>query len=334
MRTQTFEEAREQIASSLASAVAIPAIEAAMSNIIDKEMKPYFAAYRQYAAFRDAQREGQVLGEEIEEPRRPNLKLLAEQAGLKYDQTGMTDGYKLVQTQFGKSNIQRDELGLSGAVANAALNAQVPLFQALQSNYYDQEELRQGRMPDFFNYLSWKSSERPVTVPELSAVRNEVVDYWKQLQARKLAEAAAAALAKKVSPTDDAPWKGALSTAEQSLVLAPDPFTWITRMGDYNMTSNVNRLEPVGADFMRSVFAAQPGSSVVAPSENKSIYYVARIASFSPDEADLKQRFSADPDRRGPMSLAQEESSQLVQDWYENLYDEFGVKFEMPLNQR
>jgi len=322
---------REQIADSLARAKAIPALDAALTNILEKVMKPYFGAYRQYAAFRDADLAAGT--KKVAEPQRPNLKKLAEETGLVYGQTGLTDGFKLVQTQFGKSAIRQEEMGLNGAVANAAMSQQLPLFQPMQSSYFDQEALQQGRMPEFFQYMFWKTAERPIQIPQLSDVRAQVVDYWKRLQARKLAEAAAAALAKKVSGTADAPWKDALSTAEQSLVVETDPFSWITRMGDYNMPTNVNKLEQVGNEFMQAVFAAQPGSVTVAPTENKSIYYVVRIVDFSPDEADLQQRFNADPDKRGPLSIAQEESNQLVQDWYQNLYDELGVKFEIPLNQ-
>ena len=58
-----------------------------------------------------------------------------------------------------------------------------------------------------------------------------------------------------------------------------------------------------------------------------------RIVDYTPDEASLQQLFNADPDKRGPISIAQEESNLLVQDWYQNLYEELEVKFEIPLNQ-
>ncbi|MEO8271751.1 MAG: hypothetical protein ABI557_18655, partial [Aureliella sp.] len=221
-------------------------------------------------------------------------------------------------------------------VANAAMNQQLPLFQPMQSSYFDQETLQQGRMPEFFQYMFWKTAARPIQIPQLSDVRAQVVDYWKRLQARKLAEAAANAMAKKVPGTGEAPWKEVLSTAEQSLVVETDPFSWITRMGDYNMPTSVNKLEQVGRagnDFMQAVFTAKAGTVTVAPSENKSVYYVVRVVDYSPGEDDLQQRFNADPDKRGPLSIAQEESNQLVQDWYQNLYEELGVKFEIPLNQ-
>ncbi len=331
MRTQTFEEAREQIAESLARSAAIPALDEALTNLLEKVMKPYYGAYRQYVAFRDADASTGI--KKIEEPARPNLKKLAEEAGLTYGVTGMTDSFKLIQTQFGKSSVRQDESGLSGVVANSAMNQQLPLFQPLQSSYFDQEVFQQGRIPEFFQYIFWKTEEQPMQAPQLADVRPQVVEYWKQLQARKLAETAAENLAKKVSGTGDQPWKDALSTSEQSLVVETDPFTWITRMGDYNMPSQVNKLEQVGGQFMRAVFNAKPGSVVVAPSENLAIYYVVRVVDFSPSESELQERFNADPDKRGPLSIAQEESNQLVQDWYENLYQELGVEFKIPLNQ-
>ncbi len=329
MRTKTFEEAREQIADSLARAAAIPKLDEVLTNLREKVMLPYFGAYRQYAAFRDAELEGK----KVDEPQRPNFKKQVEDAGLTYGQTGITDGFKLVQTQFGTSSIQGDELGLTGTVANMAMTPQLPLFQPMQSSYFDAAVFQTGRTPDFFQYLFWKTEERPMTVPELADVRGEVVDFWKRTQARQLAEATASAMAKKVNTASEAPWKDALSTAEQSLVIETDPFTWISRMGDYNITTNVNKLDAVGGEFMQGVFSANSGQCIVVPNQNKSVYYVVRIVNFSPEKEELQQRFSADPDKRGALEIAQEESNQRIQDWYENLYNELGVQFEIPLNQ-
>src|SRR5690606_19698439 len=134
----------------------------------------------QYVAFRDADAASGI--KKIDEPARPNLKQLAEEAGLTYGVTGMTDSFKLVQTQFGKSSIRQDEAGLSGGVANAAMSQQLPLFQPLQSSYFDQEVFQQGRIPEFFQYIFWKTEEQPIQIPQLADVRAQVVDYWKQLQ--------------------------------------------------------------------------------------------------------------------------------------------------------
>ncbi len=329
MRTQTFEEARDQIATSLAQSTAFQALEVPL-DAIQKAQMEYYGAYRQYAAFRDADLEQG--DEKVVEPRRPNLKKMAEDAGLKYGQTGTTDGYKLVQTQFGMSDIRDEGMGLSGSTASVVMNPEIPLFQPLQSSYIDRNAAAMGNL-QFFQYLFWKTEDRAVKVPELAEIKQQIIDYWKQTQARKLAETAAAALAKKVSGTGEAPWKDALSTAEQSLVIDTDPFTWISRMGDYHMPSTVNKLDNVGGEFMQSVFAAGSGQVTVAPNQPRSLYYVVRVDNFSPTQAELQERFSADPDKRGPMAIAQEESSRLVQGWLENLYNELGVEFEIPLSQ-
>ncbi len=329
MRTQTFEEARDQIATSLAQSTAFQALDVPLSAI-QKAMMEYYGAYRQYAAFRDADLKDSE--DKIEEPRRPNLKKIAEEAGLTYGQTGRTDGYKLVQTQFGMSDVRDEGMGLSGSVANAVMNPELPLFQPLQSSYIDRNAAALGDL-QFYQYIFWKTEDEPIKVPELGEIRQQVVDFWKQTQARKLAENAATAVSKKVIGTGETPWKDALKTAEQSLVIETDPFTWISRMGDYHMPSTVNKLDNVGGEFMQNVFNAGAGQVVVAPNQNKGVYYVVRVKELAPDQAELQERFNADPDKRGPMAIAQEENSRLVQDWLENLYNELGVEFQIPLSQ-
>jgi hypothetical protein len=329
MRTQTFEEARDQIATSLAQSTAFQSLDIPLTEI-QKAMTEYYGAYRQWAAFRDA--DLQASGEKVEEPRRPNLKKMAEDAGLTYGQTGKTDGYKLVQTQFGMSDIRDEGMGLAGSAAQVVMNPELALFQPLQSSYIDRNAAALGNL-QFYQYLFWKTEESAVQIPEMDAIRQEIVDYWKQTQARKLAENAAAALSKKVSGTGDSPWQAALSTAEQSLVIETDPFTWISRMGDYHMPSTVNKLDNVGGEFMQSVFNTAAGQVTVAPNQSRSVYYVVRVEELGPEPSELQQRFGADPDKRGAMAIAQEESNRLVQGWLDNLYNELGVEFQIPLNQ-
>jgi hypothetical protein len=334
MRTQTFEEAREGIADSLARDAAITSLEAAMKNLYDNVMNPYFGAYQLYAAFRDAE----IKDEEdaVEEPVKPNLKKLAEEAGLTYGQTGLTDGFRLSQTQVGRGNIRQDESGISGQVANAAMDPSVKLFKPFRSNYFDQEALRSGQMPEFFQYLVWKSEERQAYVPELAEVREEIVDIWKRQQARTLAENAARELSKKIGSGED-PWAGALSTAEQALIVEPEPFTWISRFGEYNMTSTVPKLEAVGDavgnEFMQNVFATQSGQATVAPNQNRSIYYVVRLLEFAPEEDSLRQRFADDPVKAGANAITREQSDRMTRDWFESLYNELGVEWQTTANQ-
>jgi hypothetical protein len=330
MRTQTFEEAREMIADSLARDAAIPALDKALTTLLQDIMLPYFGAYRQYAAYRDSEIEGL---EPVEKPVKPNLKKFAEDNSLTFGETGMIDGFKLSQTQFGQSNIQDAETGISGSLANVVSNPQIQVFRPLRSMYFDQAALMQGGTPDFIQYTFWKAEDRQAYRPTLEEARDEVIAAWKQQQARVLAEEAAQALAKKVDLSSDDPWSKALSTAEQALVVTVDPFTWMTRFGEFTMTSNVPRLDAVGGEFMQDVFSTPASRMVTAPNEGRNIYYVVRVQDFSPAQEELQQRFNADPQKSGPLSIARQEVEQTILSWYQNLESELNVQWEMPLDQ-
>lgn len=333
MRTQTFEEAKDAIATSLARDKAIPALDEALTTLLEDHMKPYYGAYRQYRAFIDSGLE--QTGEEREAPVKPNVKKLATDLGLKWSETGLVDGVAIAQTPFGLGNIRPDESGLSGSVANVVMSPGVESFRPMQSSYFDQAAIAQGEMPEFLQYLLWKTEERQAYIPEQAEIQDEIVDAWKQLKARKLAENAANELAKKV--TDGAsPWEGALSGNEQSLIIETDPFTWMNRLGDFMMISAINKLEPVGGvggEFMREVFSTEVNGVAVGPSANRNIYYVFRVLEVSPEDKDLQDRFSADPLKAGPKRIAFEETQRLFGAWVENLEQDLELEWQMNVGQ-
>src|SRR5690606_18836001 len=139
---------------------------------------------------------------------------------------------------FGLSNIRQDQSGFGGMVANAVMSPAIDLFKPLQSSYFDQAALMQGKNPEFLQYVFWKTEQRPAYVPELSEVREEVLDFWKRKQARELAAQEAQALAAKVETSPDATWDQALSAAQQALLVQTDPFSWMTRFSNQPMVSN------------------------------------------------------------------------------------------------
>lgn len=332
MRTQTFEEAKEAIADSLAQEAAIPAMREALTQILNDVMVPYYGAYREYEAFASSGLEKDEDGEVRQVPTKPDLKKVAESLGFVYSETGLLDGVKLSQLPFGLGNIQSEDPNTSGSVANVVMSPALGLFRPMQSNYFDQAALMDGRTPEFLQYLFWKTEDKQAYIPELDEVRDEVIDYWRRQQAQKLAEAEASSLAKKVGGATD-PWSGALSETQKSLIVATDPFPWMSRFGEFTMTANVAKLDAVGGEFMQRVFTATPEQVVVAPNGNRSVFYVVRIADFNPSTDELQQRFNADPIKSGPMGIARDESNQLVMDWYQNLESSMGVEWQMNLGQ-
>ncbi len=329
MRTQTFEEARERIADSLAREKAIPALDEALTTLLADIMLPYYGNYRQYRAFQES---GIDTGEQSELPPKPDLKKLAEDRGLRFSETGMIDGITLARTPFGLSNIRQDETGITGMTANVLMTPQIELFKPMQSSYFDQAALMEGRTPEFLQYIFWKSAERPAYLPELAEVRDEVIEAWKRTRARDLADQAAQELAKKVSTSDEG-WQAALSTAEQALVIDTEPFSWMTRFSNQAMVSNVPKLDAVGGEFMKQVFATSVEQVGVAPNESKQVYYVFRVVEKSPAIEELQERFNADPLKSGPLSIGRVESQQMMMSWYQNLEQELGVEWQMQLDQ-
>jgi hypothetical protein len=328
MRTKTFEEARDDIASELARTKMIPKLDEVLTKVKADMMTPYFGAFREFRAFRDSG----VDDGQTELPPRPDLKKFAAENNLTYGETGLVDAVQLARTPFGQSDIPDTGTGLRGMLANEAMGPYVELFKPLESSHMDRVAMQSGTMV-FLQYIAWKTAERGAYVPELAEVRDDVIDAWKRLKARDLADAAARELSKKVGSTSTDPWSNALSTAEQALIIETDPFPWMSRLGQRADISVVDKLPNVGAEFMEQVFATEVGRTGVAPDASKSTFYVFRVVEKGPTDEDLQQRFNADPLKSGPMNIGRFAGQVMLSNWYENLEKELGVEWQMSLNQ-
>ncbi len=331
MRTQTFDEAREEIATSLARDAAIPALDEALTTLLEDHMRPYFGEYRQYEAFVESGLESED-GEPRQPPAKPDLKQIAEDLGLTWAETGLIDASALLDTPFGQGTIRPDESGVSGSVTSVAMNPNTELYRPLQSSYFDTLALQQGAMPEFLQYLFWKTEEQAAFIPEKADIRDEIVDYWRQVKARAIAEEAARELAKKIGEGDD-PWSAALSTEERGLVVETNPFTWMNQFGESIGITDVDMLDRVGGEFMQGVFATPVGQVGVAPNANKSKYYIFRVTEVAPADEDLQLRFQADPLKSGPKRIAFDESQRMFSSWVQNLEQELGVEWQVNLSE-
>ncbi len=78
-----------------------------------------------------------------------------------------------------------------------------------------------------------------------------------------------------------------------SSVATVGPFSWLTQplgqpMGEPKL-SEVSGVEQAGNDFMKAVFALQPGQSGVAANEPQTVYYVVQVESEEPPVDDLRK---------------------------------------------
>lgn len=312
MRDMTFEEARDRIISSLAETRASKASADVLVKL-QKQMEEYSQAYQKYQALQTAE----VGNKKVEKPTKPDLKKFAEENGLLYGQTGLVDSTQLAVTQFGGSTILLGERSAELA-ANVVTMPQVDLFRPLNSHLIDQDAYRS------FNF--WKTESIPAELPPLNDVRDLVQDWWKRLEARKLAEEAAVALQKKIGSGDD-PWSAALSENERSLVTSTEPFTWVSRFSGQMNTTNVPKLDRVGEEFMKQVFSTDVGKIGVAANNPKSVFYVYRVVEKTPDLGKLQSSFTADlSGLQGAKQISRSEPRLI--DWQALLNQQLNVQFQ------
>ena len=306
LRTKTLEEAREEIVEELARNAAVDGLQKALTSG-NEQMFKYSSAYRQQVA---------LLKEGVQpdsKATRPNLKKIAESTGLSFGETSMLDISQLAITPFGRSAVsQQDQSGGQVAVARFAMNPSFGIFNPAQSVYFDQMAMFEQRTPDFRQYIFWKIDERQAYVPELSEVREEVIEAWKIQKARQLAILEAEKLAKKVTRTEE-PWKEALTVAQQSILVSTDPFTWLSSSSESPRISNVPKLDTVGQEFMQKVFSTPANSVAVAPNQGQNIYYVFRVAALDPPESELRERFSNDTVQMGARRVAMMEGQRIYE---------------------
>lgn len=312
MRDMTYEEAREILLTSLGRKRTNDAIVPVVV-VLQNMMQNYTEQYRKYEAIKNSTlNNSELKSTKVEKPSRPNLKKFAEENGFSYGETEFVDQIALAVTELGQSRLEQGEI-----VANQVTNPNYELFTVGEAQFgFDNSR------PFYF----WKTDAKPRSLPPLSEIRDLVEDWWKRIEARKLAEEAALAMQKKVGAGED-PWTGLVSENERSLVVTSDQFTWVSRFGAQLKLTAVPNLERIGDEFMKKVFNTEVGKFGVVANNPKTVYYVYRVLEKSPDASELQNQFNSDPLRlQASRQLANTEGSLI--DWQARLNQELGVQFQ------
>ena len=182
-------------------------------------------------------------------------------------------------------------------------------------------------------YISWKVEDQPEFTPSFEAARPVVEQAWKIVEgrdiARRKAEAIVAEAAGKPSLAE------ALAGREGVEVASVGPFSWLSQgtvpQGTPPVLSDPDGFVMAGEDLMRAVFALEPGQTVVAFNEPKTICYAIRMRSLEPPLADLEAKFLADKgDQRRIGMVAQREFSEVFSGWFEKLEARYGLQWKRP----
>ncbi len=153
------------------------------------------------------------------------------------------------------------------------------------------------RPTETVRYLFWKTKHVEAKVPELTAVRKQVVETWKIQKARDLARAEAETLAKKARESN----RTLAETFPDRGVEATNPFKWYEADLSGNVgreaptrISKVDGVEDPGPDFMQTVFGLGVNQVGTAMNNPQTVCYVVRLTSLSPSPSVLHELFAVD----------------------------------------
>lgn len=312
MRTKTFEEAKDDVARSMAMGVVRDQLEAKL-NKIEAEMNRYSTEVQM-------ERIAKQNNEKPENPVKPiDLKKLAEAEGLQYGSTGLSDGFRLATTPVGRSMIGNQSL------VNTIMNPNIELYRPVKSMFID---MGNATEPDFQEFVSWKTKDQAAYTPDMATVREEIISSWNEREARKLASEYADSLADKLRKGGQEAWKTVLDSQQQTLLINPIPFTWMSpprEMFAPAQITFVQGLDSVGMEFMQRVFATPAGQFTVAPNAGLNTYYVVRVIELTPGVDELRQNFEVSRGRAQNLALSERE--RMFSDWYLNIERKLNVQW-------
>jgi hypothetical protein len=261
---------------------------------------------------------------ESPEPDPIDVAAIAAEHEMTAGETDLADELEIEEHELGKAST----FSIATGSFQQLTFAQIAYFEGLQAN---RAERIRGAEADT-EFLYWKVAEEEAFVPELKDIRDEVIDAWKRQEAFLLAQAEADRLAKAAS--GDKPLDELIADREELKVITPLPFSWMSPGftpfggGGAPSLSQVIGVDAAGTEFMKAVFALEPGEVGVAVNQPHSHVYLVRVVSQMPEEAVLRNQFLSSGVTPEVSQMAMMELERLWQDWYEDLEREMNVAWQ------
>jgi hypothetical protein len=182
-------------------------------------------------------------------------------------------------------------------------------------------------------YLSWKTDDQPAFSPTFDKAKSDVERAWKIVEGRPLARKLAEELAKQA--VDGKTLESAVAARTEGPKLAAatvGPFTWMARAGTFGTAPTLAQpdgLSMPGEEFMKAVFALEPGQTAVAFNEPRTVCYAIRLVSYEPDQEKLREQF-VDPgfDQRRIAVLARQQEGDAIGRWIEDVERRYALQWK------
>ena len=179
-------------------------------------------------------------------------------------------------------------------------------------------------------YLSWKTEDQAEFVPTFEKVRDNVEFSWRIVEGRGLARKKAEDIAAQASAAKQS-LEATVAGREGLKVAQVGPFAWLSGgavPGAAPFVTQPEGVEMPGDEFMKAVFALEPGQTAVAFNEPRTVCYGIRLVNLEPPAAELRDQFvesRSDPRRTG--MVAQQEFSESFGRWIEGLEKQYALKW-------
>ena len=307
-----FDEVKDQIRDELAMKKALEALPS-----IQNKMTEYAAVYHEHFE------QGKPA------PPMPDLESSAAEHGLVLVDVPMGDVYAAMRSGLARGLQERQYL--------------VQMFRRVPLPFEPETFLGSNGL-----VLLWVTDQmhekRPVKMDE---VRDVVLQRWKEIEARSLAQQKAEELANEAKASGDS-LAGTFAGRENVQVVETEPFTWKS-FGGLNPIAALSRgIPPMlgevrekgvavgdseidnqlivapGADFMEGVFSLQVGETGVVFNQPQSVAYIVRVTSSSPSTEVLWERFQRAHMFEYYSAGAQDMTSAAFEAWLEEIRTKTG----------
>ncbi|MDX1944525.1 MAG: hypothetical protein SFU86_03890, partial [Pirellulaceae bacterium] len=307
---KTLEEVADEIRTRLAQPLAQEARDAAVKKVMT-EITEFGRKLARWESLKDRK----TKSSDVVDPGKLDVAALAKKHGFEHGSTPLVDRHEVMKTELGEK-VMRIDMQAFQRGQFVRLTFPDVAFGPGEPLYSPAEEM--SSEPDV-SFLHWRTAEVEAADVTLKDVRDQVIEHWKREQAFLLAKQEAQKQADKA--------KGAKSLKdlfEASKVVSPPPFSWLTT-GSIGMGFGEPELSPVvgidlpGRDFMKSVFALEPGQVGTAPNQSKARVYVVLVLAQEPSDEILRQQFLESGMNMELLAVAQREAFEVSLEWVEEV---------------
>ncbi len=312
---EPLEKVKEQIRDSIASQKAAARITEIFEEISSR--------MRRYANERDDYEARGKSDKTLEAPAPFPFAELAKKYGIEARDLPLVTAAEAAAEDIGKvSRIVPDSRSRMGFRSEAFV--EFAFSDSLPTYKYTSADDNEGN-----GFLFWKTEEQQPYVPKFAQVHDKVLAAWKMIEARTVAQAG-----RRIGGTSS----GGQQAPEGSLrgsVGAESNRNRVVHLDDHGQRaagslgavpriSEIEGVERIGDDFMKTVFGLQAGQIGVASNHPQDTMYVVRLAEYEQPIDQLRNEFAIE--RPGMYMMAAGADQQaMIQAWISHLEKEADV---------